>query len=63
MNEREHQLIAALAEGSLEDESEARSLLERSDEAQAEYRLQVAALQALVEVGSASLQETERAEL
>lgn len=63
MNERERELIAALAEGSLQDDTEARSLLEGSAEAQAEYRLQLAALQALSELSPAELSGSERADL
>lgn len=61
MNERERDLIAALAEGSLEVEAEALALLESSDEARAEYRLQLVALEALSEVGQATMTEGERA--
>lgn len=63
MNERERDLIAALADGSLHDESQARALLESSDEALAEYRLQLAALEALSRAGSAAMLESERSAL
>jgi hypothetical protein len=63
MNERERALIGALAEESLDDETEAWALVESSDEARDEYRLQLAALEALSGVGSATMTESERAGL
>lgn len=63
MREREIELIAALAEGALEDETEARALLESSAEARAEYEAQLAAIEALTSVEPADLTDQERAVL
>lgn len=63
MREQEQELIAALAEGSLDDETEARALLDASAEARAEYRLQLEALDALRTARSVQLTEVERARL
>jgi hypothetical protein len=63
MRDHERELIAALAEGSLEDETEARALLESSAEARAEYQLQLDALRALSTAGQAMMTESERAGL
>jgi hypothetical protein len=63
MRERDRELIAALAEGRLEDEAEARALLESSPEARAELETQRRALAALTQLGSAAMTETEKAVL
>lgn len=63
MRERERELIAALAEGSLEDETEARALLDASPEAEAEFQLQLAALDALSVASPVEMTELERAQL
>lgn len=63
MHEHERELIAALAEGSLEDETKARALLETSPEARAEYRLQLDALAALEGASPTEMTEVERARL
>lgn len=63
MHEHERELIAALAEGSLEDETKARALLETSPEARVEYRLQLDALAALEGASPTEMTEVERARL
>jgi len=63
MNRRELELLAALAEGRLEDEREALSLVESSPEHLAEYEAQKAAVQALRSTPAAELTEHERAAL
>ena len=63
LNEREIELIASLAEGTLEDEAEARALIERSQEAREEYEAHRLTHQALSEVTPVSLTEHERAAL
>ncbi|MFP3881544.1 MAG: hypothetical protein ACLFRT_05575 [Actinomycetota bacterium] len=63
MREHELELIAALVEGRLEDESEARALIDSSPELREEYEAQKLAYEALQNAGTASLRETERAEL
>ncbi len=63
MRDHEREMIAALAEGSLEDETEARALLESSAEARAEYQLQLDALRALSAAGAIMMTESERAVL
>ena len=63
MREHELELIAALVEGRLEDESEARALIESSPELGEEYEAQKLAYQALRDTGTASLRDTERAAL
>jgi len=63
MNRRELELLAALAEGRLEDEREALSLVESSPEHLAEYEAQKAAVQALRSAPAAELTEHERAAL
>lgn len=60
MRDYERELIAALADGSLEDETEARALLESSAEARAEYELQLDALRALSSAGMVVMSESER---
>lgn len=63
MRDHERELIAALADGSLEDETEARALLESSAEARTEYELQLDALRALSAAGAVMMTESERAVL
>ncbi len=63
MRERDLDLIAALVEGSLEDEAEARALIEASPELRAEYEAQLGVYQMLTTTGPASLADTERAAL
>jgi len=63
MRDHERELIAALADGSLEDETEARALLQSSAEARAEYELQLDALRALSAAGAVMMTESERAVL
>lgn len=63
LNEREIELIASLAEGTLEDETEARALIERSQEAREEYEAHNLTLQALSGVTPVILTEHERAAL
>ncbi|HET9259350.1 MAG TPA: hypothetical protein VFP42_04400 [Acidimicrobiia bacterium] len=63
MRDHELELIAALAEGRLEDESEARALIATSAEHRAEYEAQKQALDALGNVTTANLSELERTSL
>ena len=63
MRDHELELIAALVEGRLEDDTEARALIGSSPEFRAEYEAQKTAYEALSTVGTASLTETERAAL
>ena len=63
MSDYDLELIAALAEGRLEDESEARALIATNDEARSEYEAQKLALDALSGMSPASMTETERASL
>lgn len=63
MNERDLDLIAALAEGRLEDETEARALIESNPEARAEYEAQRIAFQALSQIQPAHMSDSERAAL
>ncbi len=63
MREHELELIAALVEGRLEDESEARALIESSPELSEEYEAQKLAYEALQGADTASLRDTERAAL
>ena len=63
MREHELELIAALVEGRLDDESEARALIDSSSELREEYEAQKLAYEALQESGTASLRDTERAAL
>lgn len=63
LNEREIELIASLAEGTLEDETEARALIERSQDAREEYEAHKLTLQTLSGVTPVSLAEHERAAL
>lgn len=63
LRRHEIDLIAGLVEGSLEDESEARALIARSNEALAEYKAQKVGYEALRSVEPVSLTETEKAAL
>lgn len=63
MREHELDLIAALAEGRLEDESDARALLESSEEARRELAAQLSAIEALRSVGRPELTDAEKASL
>ncbi|HZD22004.1 MAG TPA: hypothetical protein VE569_01150 [Acidimicrobiia bacterium] len=63
MDDRQLELIAALAEGRLEDETAARALLATSAEARAEYEAQKTALEALAATSTVALTETEKAAL
>jgi hypothetical protein len=63
MRKHEIELIVALAEGSLEDETEARALIESSQKARSEYEAQKTALDALASVPSAELADIEKAAL
>jgi hypothetical protein len=63
MRDHERELIAALVEGRLDDESEARALVASSPELHEEYEAQLLAYRALTGAGSVSLSEAERAEL
>lgn len=63
MRKHEIELIIALAEGSLEDETEARALIESSKKARSEYVAQKTALDALASVPPAELTDIEKAAL
>lgn len=63
MREHELELIAALAEGRLEDEAEARALIATSEEAAAEFEAQSLALRALSDASPVEMSATERAAL
>lgn len=63
MRDRDLDLIAALVEGRLDDETEARALVASGPEFQAEYESQKLAYEALSDIGPAMLTETERAAL
>ncbi len=63
MNRQELELIAALAEGSLDDETEARRLVASSPEFQAEFEAQRTAIESLRQVPEARLTEHERSAL
>lgn len=63
MRDQELELIAALVEGRLEDETEARALIKSSPEHRAEYEAQKLAYEALRGAGTASLSEAERSAL
>lgn len=63
MRDNELELIAALAEGSLEDETLARALIEASEEHRAAYEAQKLAIDALRGAGTESMDDTERAML
>ncbi|MFQ5523415.1 MAG: hypothetical protein ACE5F5_07540 [Acidimicrobiia bacterium] len=63
MREQDRELIAALVEGRLEDETQARALIASSEEARAEYEAQLLARSALAELGPARMTEAEKAAL
>ncbi len=63
MRKHEIELITALAEGTLDDETRARALIDSSSKAQAEYEAQKTALAALAEVQPAVMSEIEKATL
>jgi hypothetical protein len=63
MHKHDLDLIAALAEGSLDDETEARALLESCEECQAEYRSQLEILTILSSAPPAEMTELEKAAL
>lgn len=63
MREREIELIGALVEGTLEDETEARAMIASSPELQAEYEAQRLAYEALSSAGPALMHDQERAAL
>ena len=61
MRDRDFELIAQLAEGSLEDETEARALVASSEEHRLEYEAQLTAIEALSSVEPVMMTDTERA--
>lgn len=61
LRNREIELIVGLVEGTLEDETEARALLDRSDEARAEFEAQRSVREVLGGVGPARMSEDESA--
>lgn len=63
MRETELELIAALAEGRLQDETEARALIESDPELRAEYEAQKLAFDFLSDLGRATMSEIEKAAL
>ena len=63
MREYDLDLIAALVEGRLEDETEARALVDSSTKHRAEYEAQKLAYETLGAVGSAKLSDHEKAAL
>lgn len=63
MRDHELELLAALAEGRLEDDTEARALIASSPEARAEYVAQKTAHDSLSGLGRATLTDDERAAL
>jgi len=63
MHKHDLDLIAALADSSLEDETEARALVETCPECEAEYRAQVEILGVLASTPPAMLSEFEKAAL
>jgi hypothetical protein len=63
MRNRDLELIAALVEGRLDDETQARALIESSAEARAEYEAQRLAYNVLSDLEPAALTETERSAL
>lgn len=63
MRDHDLELIAALVEGRLEDETEARALIASSAEAREEYEAQRLAYESLRALGAAHLTEAERATL
>ncbi len=63
MHEHDLDLIAALADGSLDDETEARALIESCDQCLSEYQDQVEVLALLVATPTARMNDLERAAL
>ena len=63
LRKHEIDLIAGLVEGSLEDESAVRALIERSEEARAEYEAQRTAYEALRSAEPVAMSESEKAAL
>ena len=63
MHEHDPDLIAALADGSLDDETEARALIDSCDECLIEYQDQVEVLALLVATPTARMNDLERAAL
>lgn len=63
MREREIELIASLAEGSLDDESEARALIASSPEAREEYEAHLLAIETLRGASPEVMSDVERAAL
>ena len=63
MRKHEQELISALAEGTLDDASEAHALIESSEKLRAEYEAQKAAFDALRGAGTAKMTDQERATL
>jgi len=63
MRDHDLELIAALVEGRIEDEAEARALIDASPEMREEYEAQAAAHEALSSVGTAALTPSERTAL
>lgn len=63
MRRHELELISALADGSLDDETEARALIESSEAHRMEFEAQLAALQALRRAPAVSLSDHERSAL
>lgn len=63
MRDHEIDLISALVEGRLEDESEARALIASSPELQTEYESQKMAREALASIGTTHMREDEKAAL
>lgn len=60
MRRRDIELMAALADGSLEDETEARELIAGSAEHRAEYEAQLSVIEALSSVESAQMTRSEK---
>lgn len=63
MRDHDLELIAALAEGRLDDESEARALIESAPAYRQEYEAQKLALEALSSLGTTAMSEVERSSL
>lgn len=63
MRDHELELIAALVEGRLDDETEARALIAASNQAREEYEAQNLAYESLQAMGGAQLSEVERSTL
>jgi hypothetical protein len=63
MRDHDLELIAALVEGRLDDETEARALIDSSPRHRTEYEAQKLAFETLRDAGTAALTETESAQL